>query len=278
MQQNNPIDEAKLKEIITQVRGNQKVTDKNPEGKYEALEKYDRDELAKSLEQLQKARLEAEAAKNYNSFKCHINHPLKVPLSNIIIPSCSDFLYKDIVAAGYDNFLANLKRINLEAVRLVEMTQNILDIIYIEAGQTLHLENIDVYRLIQCVVDRAENFTEKNRNTFKLLLEENLDTMYTDMQKVKDVLIKILDNAAKFTKDGVITLSVERVNNQKLQNLQHQGAESLNDAQNYIVFQVSDTGIGMTEEQLKDIFEPLATHSSYSGLGLGLAICQVGVR
>ncbi len=176
---------------------------------------------------------------------------------------------------GYDNLLPNLKRITLEGLHILKMQTNILYISRIEAGNVpLDLESIEVNKLIQDVAGTAENLTEKNRNTFKLVLGENLGIMYADMTRVEDVLRKILDNAGNFTKDGVITLSVERVNNYQLRNHQNQNAESLNNAQNYIVFRVSDTGIGLTEEQLKDIFEPLTTHCSYSGLGLGLAIYQ----
>ncbi|NET46294.1 sensor histidine kinase KdpD [Okeania sp. SIO2B3] len=265
------LDEAKLKETISQVGGNQKVTDKNPEEKYEALEKYICDELAKYLEQFHEARLELEAAENSSNdlLSPHVWRPLEA------IIGFSELIYKEASDLGYDKLLPNLKRIELEGLHIFGMRQNISDISRIEAGNVpLYFKSIEVNKLIQDVVARAENLTPKNHNTFKLVLGENLGTMYADMRRVEEVLIKILDNAAKFTEDGMITLSVERVNNQKLKSPQNQNAESLNNAHNYIVFRVSDTGIGMTEEQLKDIFEPLITHCSYSGLGLGLAICQ----
>ncbi|NET15875.1 MAG: two-component sensor histidine kinase, partial [Okeania sp. SIO1H6] len=155
-----------------------------------------------------------------------------------------------------------------------------LDISKIEAGQvTLYLESIEVEKLVQDVVGTAKNLTEKNRNTFKLLLGENLGTMYADMPKVRQVLINLLGNAAKFTEDGLITLSVERVNNKKLKNYQNQNLQSFNSSNGYIVFRVIDTGIGMTEDQLKHIFQPFtqadaSTTRRYGGTGLGLAICQ----
>ncbi|GFZ99692.1 HAMP domain-containing sensor histidine kinase [Okeania sp. KiyG1] len=269
------LDETKLKEIISQVRGNQKVTDKNPEDKYKALEKDHRDELAKYLEQLQEARLEVEKAKYFSSvFPHNMIRTLRTPLNGII--GYSDLLYEDAVEVGDEDFISALERIKLAGTHLLEMNWDILDISKIEAGQViLYLESLEVNKLVEDVVCTAKKFTAKNRNSFKLVLGENLGTMYADMTNVKCVLRKILDNAENFTKDGLITLSVERVSNQKLRNNQNQNAESLSNAQNYIVFQVSDTGIGMTQEQLKDIFEPLTTHCSYSsGLGLGLAICQ----
>ncbi|MGD1806299.1 ATP-binding protein [Dapis sp. BLCC M126] len=277
------LDEAKLKEIISQVRGNQKVTDKNPESKYEALEKYRR-ELAKYLEQLQKARLEYEAVEAVNrstiGFLATTRSELRTPLNAII--GYSDLLSEDAEDFEYDDFLPNLERIKVFGMHCLRNINNIYDILTIvrmkadmKRGHNLQIYKVEVDKLVQDVVDTAKNLAEKKCNTFQLLLGENLGIMYADVSKVKEVLIKILDHAANFTENGVITLSVERANNQKLQNLHYQGAESLNNAQNYIVFRVSDTGIGMTEEQLKDIFEPLTTRCSYSSLSLGLAICQV---
>ncbi|NEQ37107.1 MAG: HAMP domain-containing histidine kinase [Okeania sp. SIO3I5] len=242
----------------------------NPEGKYKALEKYSRDELVKYLEQLQEARVEAEKAKKSNSSFMSIAHGLSNPLSAIV--GYNEVIYEDAVAAGYDDFLPNLKKIKLEGLYLLEMISKILDISRIEAGRVaLYLQSIEVNKLIEDVVDIAKNLTEKNRNTFKLLLGENLGTIYAERPRVKEVLRIILDNAANFTKDGLITLSVERVNNQK-QGIQNQNAESLNNADNYIVFRVIDTGIGMTEEQLKHIFKPFT--QADGGTSLGLAICH----
>ncbi|MGK7921135.1 MAG: ATP-binding protein [Trichodesmium sp.] len=274
------LDEAKLKEIISQVRGNQKVTDKNPEDKYEALEKYRRDELAKYLEQLQEAKLEyeaVEAANSYTSrFLAKISHELSLLRDINEALGYSDLLYKEAEDLGYDDFLPDLKIIELNGTHLLEMISDILDIYKIEPGQvTLYLESIEVNKLVQDVVGTAKNLTEKKRNKFKLVLGENLGTMYADVWKVKQVLRNLLSNAAKFTKDGEITLSVEKVKNRELNNLQNQNSGLLNKEQNYIVFRVIDTGIGMREEQLKDIFEPFNwIYRIYGGTGLELAICQ----
>ena len=235
--------------------------------------------VAEYTEQLQEAKLKAEAAnRSKSAFLATMSHELRTPLNAII--GYSDLLYEDAVEAGYDDFMADLERIKLSGTHLLEMITDILDISKIEAGQvTLYLESIEVDKLVQDVVGTAKNLIEKNRNTFKLDIGKNLGDMYADMPKVRQVLINLLGNAAKFTEDGVITLSVKKVKNKKLKNHQNQNSRLLNNEENYIVFRVIDTGIGMTEEQLKHIFQPFtqadaSTTRRYGGTGLGLAICK----
>lgn len=235
--------------------------------------------VAKYTEQLQEAKLKAEAAnRSKSAFLATMSHELRTPLNAII--GYSEILYEEAEEEGYEDFMLDLDRIKIAGKHLLEMISDILDISKIEAGQvTLYLESIEVEKLVQDVVGTAKNLTEKNRNTFKLILGENLGTMYADMPKVRQVLINLLGNAAKFTQDGLITLSVERVKNKKVKISQNQNLQSFNNSNNYIVFRVIDTGIGMTEDQLKYIFKPFtqadaSTTRRYGGTGLGLAICQ----
>ncbi|MGK7922425.1 MAG: sensor histidine kinase [Trichodesmium sp.] len=235
--------------------------------------------VAEYTEQLQEAKLKAEAAnRSKSAFLATMSHELRTPLNAII--GYSEILYEEALEEGYEDFTSDLERIRVAGKHLLEMISDILDISKIEAGQvTLYLESIDVNKLIQDVVGTAKNLTEKNRNIFKLLVGENLGTMYADMPKVRQVLINLLGNAAKFTEDGVITLSVERLNNKKLKKSRNANSQLFNNSCNYIVFRVSDTGIGMTPEQLEHIFKPFtqadaSTTRKYGGTGLGLAICQ----
>jgi len=235
--------------------------------------------VAEYTEQLQEAKLKAEAAnRSKSAFLATMSHELRTPLNAII--GYSDLLYEDAMEEGYDDFMADLERIKLSGTHLLEMITDILDISKIEAGQvTLYLESIDVKKLVQDVAGTAKNLIEKNRNKFKLDIGKNLGNMYADMPKVRQVLINLLGNAAKFTEDGVITLSVKKVKYKKLKNHQNQNSGLLNNEQNYIVFRVIDNGIGMTEEQLKHIFQPFtqadaSTTRKYGGTGLGLAICK----
>lgn len=235
--------------------------------------------VAEYTEQLQEAKLKAEAAnRSKSAFLATMSHELRTPLNAII--GYSDLLYEDALEAGYEDFIPDLERIKLAGTNLLEMISDILDISKIEAGQvTLYLESIEVNKLVEDMFSTAKNLTEKNRNKFELLLGENLGSMYADIPKVRQILMNLLGNAAKFTEDGVITLSAEKVKNNKQKNNQNHNTTLLSNENNYIVFRVIDTGIGMTEEQLKHIFKPFtqadaSTTRRYGGTGLGLAICQ----
>ncbi|MGB3511649.1 MAG: ATP-binding protein [Microcoleaceae cyanobacterium] len=235
--------------------------------------------VAEYTEQLQEAKHKAEAAnRSKSAFLATMSHELRTPLNAII--GYSEILHEEADEAGYEDFMPDLERIKVAGKHLLEMISDILDISKIEAGQvTLYLESIDVNNLIQDVVSTAKNLTEKNRNTLKLVLGKNLGTMYADMPKVRQVLLNLLSNAAKFTENGLITVTVERVRNKKLKNNPQKASQSLNNSVQFIVFRVSDTGIGMTEEQLEHIFKPFtqadaSTTRRYGGTGLGLAICQ----
>ena len=235
--------------------------------------------VAEYTEQLQEAKLKAEAAnRSKSAFLATMSHELRTPLNAII--GYSDLLYEDAWEAGYEDFIPDLERIKLAGTNLLEMISDILDISKIEAGQvTLYLESIEVNKLVEDMFSTAKNLTEKNRNKFELLLGENLGSMYADISKVRLILMNLLGIAAKFTEDGVITLSAEKVKNNKQKNNQNHNTTLLGNENNYIVFRVIDTGIGMTEEQLKHIFKPFtqadaSTTRRYGGTGLGLAICQ----
>ncbi|MDJ0555702.1 MAG: HAMP domain-containing sensor histidine kinase [Microcoleaceae cyanobacterium MO_207.B10] len=235
--------------------------------------------VAEYTEQLQEAKKKAEAAnRSKSAFLATMSHELRTPLNAII--GYSEILYEEASEEGFEEFTPDLERIKIAGKHLLEMISDILDISKIEAGQvTLYLESIDVNSLVEDVISTAKNLAEKNRNTLKLVLGENLGSMYADMPKVRQVLLNLLSNAAKFTENGTITLTVERLNNKKLKNYPRKVAQLFKNSDQFIVFRVSDNGIGMTKEQLEQIFKPFtqadaSTTRRYGGTGLGLAICQ----
>ncbi|MEB3341749.1 MAG: ATP-binding protein [Okeania sp.] len=232
--------------------------------------------VAEYTEQLQESKLKAETANlSKSAFLATMSHELRTPLNAII--GYSDLLCENAVEEGYDDLMPDLEKIKRSAKHLLEMISDILDISKIEAGQvTLYLESIDVNKLVQDVVCTSQNLIEKNSNKFELVLGENLGDIYADMPKVRQVLINLLGNAAKFTQNGLVTLSVEKVKNKRVRSNQNLG---LLNQENYIVFRVIDTGIGMKEEQLQQIFKPFiqadaSTTRKYGGTGLGLAISK----
>jgi len=125
----------------------------------------------------------------------------------------------------------------------------------------LFVEPFEVDRLVQDVQAIVQPLMEKNSNTLVVNCPDGLSSMHADQTKVRQALFNLLSNAAKFTDHGTISLTVER------------------EPGDWLTFAVSDTGIGMTEEQVGRLFEAFSqaeasTRSRYGGTGLGLAISR----
>jgi len=194
-------------------------------------------------------------------------------------------LQEDAQDSGSEDFLPDLERIQTAGKHLLDMISDILDISKIEAGHvTLYLENFDVAKMIEEVMTTAQPLVEKKGNALALKTQGELGMMYADQPKVRQILLNLLSNAAKFTEKGVITIGVERIKTQKTKPTKHsKNNDELLSGLNYnsqvLIFRVSDTGIGMTDEQLQQIFKPftqadVSTTRKYGGTGLGLTISQ----
>jgi signal transduction histidine kinase len=137
--------------------------------------------------------------------------------------------------------------------------------------------------MIEEVMTTAQPLVEKKGNALALKTTGELGTMYADQPKVRQILLNLLSNAAKFTEKGVITIGVERIIIEKSRSGKHNKNNDFYSGANYsspvLMFRVSDTGIGMTDEQLEHIFKPFiqadaSTTRKYGGTGLGLTISQ----
>ncbi|MGL5065043.1 MAG: ATP-binding protein [Microcoleus sp.] len=238
--------------------------------------------VAEYTEDLHEAKIAAEAAnRSKSAFLANMSHELRTPLNAII--NYSEMLQEDAQDSGSEDFLPDLEKIQTAGKHLLDMISDILDISKIEAGHvTLYLENFDVQAMIEEVMTTAQPLVEKKGNSLALKTKGELGTMYADLPKVRQILLNLLSNAAKFTEKGVITIGVERIKNNRPKPGKHNKDESLSGL-NYnsqiLVFRVSDTGIGMTDEQLQQIFKPFtqadaSTTRKYGGTGLGLTISQ----
>ncbi|MBE9146568.1 sensor histidine kinase [Planktothrix mougeotii] len=236
--------------------------------------------VAEYTEELQKAKMAAEAANRSKSvFLANMSHELRTPLNAII--GYSEMLHDESEDLGYTDFLPDLERIQTAGKHLRDMISDILDISKIEAGHvTLYLENFPVDKLVEDVITTAKPLAEKNNNVLKVKAKSNIGTMYADMPKVRQILLNLLSNASKFTEKGTIYLIIERTQEKPPISEDDELMYGLvANSPQYLVFRVRDTGIGMTEEQLQQIFKPFiqadaSTTKRFGGTGLGLAISQ----
>ncbi|MGL5080383.1 MAG: ATP-binding protein [Microcoleaceae cyanobacterium] len=237
-------------------------------------------QVADYTEELEKAKIDAEAANRSKSvFLANMSHELRTPLNAII--GYSEILHDESEDLGYDDFIPDLERIQTAGKHLRDMISDILDISKIEAGHvTLYLEDFSIEKqLIQDVIITANPLAQKNNNRLKVDIKSNVGNMYADLPKVRQILLNLLSNACKFTQDGTITLSVERVK-RKPRTGNTKGVEKTSlGSQQFLVFRVGDTGIGMTQEQQQHIFQAFtqadaSTTKRFGGTGLGLAISQ----
>ncbi|MEG3931899.1 ATP-binding protein [Microcoleus sp. T3_B1] len=239
--------------------------------------------VAEYTEELHEAKVAAEAAnRSKSAFLANMSHELRTPLNAII--NYSEMLQEDAQDSGSEDFLPDLEKIQTAGKHLLDMISDILDISKIEAGHvTLYLENFDVATMIEEVMTTAQPLVEKKGNALALKTKGELGTMYADQPKVRQILLNLLSNAAKFTEKGVITIGVERIKIEKSRAAKQNKNNDINSGSSYtsqvLMFRVSDTGIGMTNEQLEQIFKPFtqadaSTTRKYGGTGLGLTISQ----
>ncbi|MEG4959682.1 MULTISPECIES: response regulator [unclassified Microcoleus] len=235
----------------------------------------------KQAESAMQSALEAAESANRakSTFLANMSHELRTPLNAIV--GYSEMLKEEAEELGDEAFVPDLEKIRSAGKHLLSLIDDILDISKIEAGRMdLYLETFDIHALIESAVATARPLVEKNGNTLEVYCPDNLDTMHADMTKVRQVLLNLLSNAAKFTQNGTITIGVERIKNEQLKMInQEEFSQILISNSEFLSFRVADSGIGMTKEQLQRVFQPFtqadaSTTRKYGGTGLGLAISQ----
>lgn len=216
--------------------------------------------LYHDISELLETRREAEAANAAKSqFLASMSHELRTPLNAIL--GYSEMMQEEAEEGGHTALVPDLQRVQAAGRHLLTLINEVLDLSKIEAGKMeLYLETVDIARLMNDVATTVQPLVERNGNRLEVIHRSHPGSMQTDATRVRQVLLNLLSNAAKFTEKGVISLESER-----------------NDGS--MIFRVRDTGVGMTPEQLGRLFEAFtqaeaSTTSKYGGTGLGLALSR----
>ncbi len=231
--------------------------------------------------ELEVAKNAAEAANRAKStFLANMTHELRTPLNAII--GYSELLQEEAQELGEEDFVMDLASINIAGKQLLNIISDILDISKIEAGKmTLFLESFDVLNLVEQVVTTVQPLVGKNGNSLSINCD-NIGTIYSDSSKLRQALLNLASNAAKFTDRGKITINVwqEAGEVSSVDNSEELlTAISQCEKPAMLVFQVTDTGIGMTDDQVSRLFGAFSqaddsTTRRYGGTGLGLTISR----
>lgn len=221
-------------------------------------------ELKQREVELERAKSHAEAANEAkSSFLASMSHELRTPLNAII--GYSEMLIEEASDQQMNEFVPDVEKIAGAGRHLLALINDILDLSKIEANKMANfLETFDVADLLRDVQATVAPLMAKNRNSFVMDLAGDLGKMHSDQTKLRQNLFNLLSNAAKFTEGGRVTLAIRR--------------ERRSDG-DWLIFTVSDTGIGMTPKQQERLFDAFtqadaSTTRNYGGTGLGLSITR----
>ena len=204
---------------------------------------------------------EANLAKS--KFLANMSHELRTPLNAIL--GYSELLIEEAEDEGLESMIGDLQRITTAGTLLLNLINDILDISKIEAGRMeLFLSDFEVENALEFLNTVAEPLANKNNNRVEFLSSGSLGTMHSDETRLRQGLLNLLSNACKFTENGTVTLTTQSI---------------IQSGEDWLSFEVSDTGIGMTNEQMSKIFEDFTqaeadTSAKFGGTGLGLSITK----
>ena len=219
-------------------------------------------ELGDLVSRLRLSQQQVEAATRAKSeFVANMSHELRTPLNAITL--YSELLQEGAASDGRHDDVADLTKIQASSKHLLGLINGILDLSKIEAGKMeLDLQTFEVSPMLDELVSSIEAVIRQNGNSFSVNCDESVGEMHADLTKTRQILFNLLSNAAKFTKDGTITLEVSR---------------RIEDGEDLVSFVVVDSGIGLTADHMGRLFRPFSQADTsisrkYGGTGLGLAL------
>jgi signal transduction histidine kinase/CheY-like chemotaxis protein len=222
------------------------------------------EELRKVVQEVEQAREEADVANQTKSkFLASMSHELRTPMNAIL--GYSEMLIEEAEDAEQEDFIPDLKKINQAGTHLLALINDVLDLSKIESGKMEAFpEEINLNSLIDEVTATAHPLLEKNGNQLVVERGENLGNAFQDITKLRQILLNLMSNAAKFTHKGTVTLHANRLTKE---------------TGDWLTLAVSDTGIGIAKEKLDHVFDEFSqaddtTTRDYGGTGLGLAISR----
>jgi signal transduction histidine kinase len=202
------------------------------------------------------------ASENKSQFVSSVSHELRTPLNAII--GLTEMMVTNAARFGTEKAMEPLKRVNAAGKHLLGLINQVLDLSKIEAGKLeLNPESVRLAPLIDEVIGTAGQLAAQNKNSLVVEAQENLGAITADPMRLRQILLNLLSNACKFTKQGEVKLTARKVANDD----------------NWIELAVCDTGIGMTPEQQAKLFADFTqadslTARQFGGTGLGLAISR----
>jgi signal transduction histidine kinase/DNA-binding response OmpR family regulator/HAMP domain-containing protein len=205
-------------------------------------------------------------SRHKSQFVASMSHELRTPLNAII--GLTQMMVNNASRFGTEKAAEPLRRVNRAGTHLLGLINQVLDLSKIEAGKLeLSPETVNLAPLLEEIIGTARQLAEQNKNRLIVDAQANLGQLTVDPMRLRQILLNLLSNACKFTKQGEVKLRVKKVV----------------DGGNWIEIAVADTGIGMTPEQQAKLFEEFiqadsSTARQYGGTGLGLAITRKLVR